>query len=94
MKIKFLEEKIYDWITIEQLETIIANQFEEAIKTKWSRIIKIWRDKYISLDFYSDKKFLSCYVDLWNTYLRYDRTLQELLYIVKNDPYIKRNFKY
>jgi hypothetical protein len=96
MKVKFMKEVELenDFFSIETLCEIIKWQFNDVIRTQNWRIIKIWRNKYINIDYNSDKKFLSCYIELWNTYMRYDRTLEGLLYVVKNDPYIKRNFKY
>lgn len=95
MKVKFMKEIQYEEknFSIETLYKIIEWQFNDIVSTQNWRTIKIWRNKYINID-YASKNECSCYIELWNTYMRYDRTLKELLYIVKNDPYIKRNFKY
>lgn len=66
--------------------------FEEVLKTKTSNTINFWRDKYISID-YDRKWYCSCYIDLWNTYLRWPYSLEHILHVIRNDPYIKRNFK-
>ena len=94
MKIKYKVTLEYDSKehNINTLETLITNLFNKVIKDKESNTIHIWR-KYITLDYIWKKDKLSTYIDLWNSYMRYDRTLQQLLSIVRDDPYIKRNFK-
>lgn len=94
MKVKFMKEVQWedDNLSIETLCKIIEWQFNDVVSTQNWRTIKIWRDKYINID-YTSKNESSCYIELWNAYMRHERTLKDILYIVKNDPYIKRNFK-
>ena len=93
MKIKFMKQICLEWtITLEQLIAIVESQFKDVVNTKSSRTIYIWRNKHISLD-YEDKEYCSCYIELWNLWMRYERTLDRLIELIKQDPYIKRSFK-
>lgn len=83
-----LEEEKFN---INRLILLVIETFNKAINTwKWNTIY-IWKDRYISIDF-NDKKSCSCYIELWNTYIRKIYDIDTLLKIIKQDPYIKRNF--
>lgn len=79
--------------TIEQ-EIKSENEFIELIKECFKKSIKYWESTIsfwddFSLDFISencDKWKVSCYLELGdNTYLRKERTLKEILDIVKKE---------
>lgn len=73
----------------EQLIYFVTDCFNSSVK-HWSSHISMW--KKVSLDFVSDdceKWKVSCYLEFpKNTYLRKERTLQEILDIVKNEKIV------
>lgn len=92
MNINFKVVIEYKDITRQMFIDILKARFIYVCKTKDSQNINIWKQKYISIDYRSKKK-CNCYIDLWNTYLRSDYTLDQLLDTVLNDHYIIRNLK-
>ena len=91
VKTKIIIEK--EIKTKQRLKKHIINVFNNCLKNETTWYIAFDDDNYIDLSYEWDKWELSAYISLYETYLRDDYTLEQLVLRVMNDNFILFNFE-